>query len=50
MPEKSLADNCRDLIRTVEVARELYLEAGRAGPRAPFRLFLGVAPTVKYTF
>ncbi|HEX5795008.1 MAG TPA: hypothetical protein VFY19_04145 [Geminicoccaceae bacterium] len=46
-PEKSLADNCRDLIRTVEVARELYLEAGRAGPRAPFRLFLDSYPEIE---
>jgi hypothetical protein len=46
-PEKSLADNCEDLIRTVEVARELYLEAGRHGPRTPFRLFLDSYPEIE---
>jgi hypothetical protein len=46
-PEKSLADNCDDLIRTVEVARELYLEAGRDGPRTPFRLFLDSYPEIE---
>ena len=46
-PEKSLADNCADLIRTVEVARELYLEAGRDGPRTPFRLFLDSYPEIE---
>ena len=39
-PEKSLADNCRDLIRTVEVACGLYHEVGRRGCATPFRLFL----------
>jgi hypothetical protein len=38
-PEKSLADNCADLLRTVEVARALYLEAGRDGFAAPFDLW-----------
>ena len=46
-PEKSLADNCDDLIRTVEVARELYLEAGRDAPRTPFRLFLDSYPEIE---
>jgi hypothetical protein len=46
-PDKSLADNCRDLIQTVEVACELYLEAGRAGPRTPFRLFLDSYPQIE---
>jgi hypothetical protein len=46
-PEKSLAENCQDLIRTVAVARELYLEAGRAGPRTPFRLFLESYPEIE---
>ena len=36
--EKSLADNCADLIRTVEVASGLYLERGRAAAATPFRL------------
>ena len=38
-PERSLADNCADLLRTVEVARALYLEAGRDGFAAPFELW-----------
>ena len=38
-PEKSLADNCADLIRTVEVARALYREAAREGCRSPFSLW-----------
>jgi hypothetical protein len=46
-PEKSLAENCQDLIRTVAVARELYLAAGRAGPRTPFRLFLDSYPEIE---
>ena len=46
-PEKSLADNCRDLIRTVEVARGLYLEAGREGLRTPFALFLDSYPEIE---
>jgi L-alanine-DL-glutamate epimerase-like enolase superfamily enzyme len=46
-PEKSLADNCRDLIRTVEVARELYLEAGRSRLRTPFALFLDSHPEIE---
>ena len=45
-PEKSLADNCADLIRAVEVACDLYLEAGRAGLRSPFRLFLDTYPEI----
>jgi L-alanine-DL-glutamate epimerase-like enolase superfamily enzyme len=38
-PEKSLADNCADLLRAVEVARELYLEAAAGGHAAPFELW-----------
>jgi L-alanine-DL-glutamate epimerase-like enolase superfamily enzyme len=38
-PEKSLADNCADLLRTVETARALYLEAGRDGLATPFALW-----------
>jgi hypothetical protein len=38
-PEKSLADNCADLLRTVEVASQLYLEAGRDGFATPFDLW-----------
>ena len=39
-PEKSLAENCADLIRVVEAARDLCLEAGREGLSTPFRLLL----------
>jgi hypothetical protein len=46
-PEKSLADNCADLIRTVEVACGLYLEAGRAGLKTPFALFLETYPEIE---
>jgi len=45
--DKSLADNCADLIRTVEVAGGLYLEAGRDGPKTPFRLFLETYPEIE---
>jgi len=38
-PERSLADNCADLLRTVETARALYLEAGRDGLATPFDLW-----------
>jgi hypothetical protein len=38
-PEKSLADNCADLLRTVEVASRLYLEAGRDDFATPFELW-----------
>jgi L-alanine-DL-glutamate epimerase-like enolase superfamily enzyme len=46
-PEKSLADNCADLIRTVEVAGGLYLDAGRKGPDTPFDLFLRTYPEIE---
>jgi hypothetical protein len=46
-PEKSLADNCADLLRAVEAARDLYLEAGRAGLRTPFQLFLDTCPEIE---
>ena len=41
-PEKSLADNCADLLRAVEMARALYLEAGEA--REPVRAVAGDLP------
>jgi hypothetical protein len=37
--DRSLADNCADLLRAVDLARELYLEAGREGFATPFRLW-----------
>jgi hypothetical protein len=48
-PEKSLADNCADLIRTVEVARALYLEAGEDGLASPFDLWRGTGPEIERT-
>ncbi|MGH6915656.1 MAG: mandelate racemase, partial [Geminicoccales bacterium] len=45
-PEKSLAENCADLIAAVDVARDLYLEGGRRGPRTPFALFLDTYPEI----
>ena len=43
-PEKSLADNCADLLRTVEMARALYLEAGLA---SPFELWRATYPEIE---
>ena len=48
-PEKSLADNCADLIRTVEVACALYRDAARAGCRSPFALWQASAPEIERT-
>jgi hypothetical protein len=45
-PEKSLAENCADLIAAVDVARDLYLEVGHQGPRSPFALFLETYPEI----
>jgi hypothetical protein len=45
-PEKSLAENCADLIAAVEVARDLYFDAGRKGSRTPFELFLETYPEI----
>lgn len=36
-PEKTLAENCADLLRTVDVARRLYAEAGAAPPAELWR-------------
>jgi hypothetical protein len=46
-PEKSLADNCADLLRTVEVARDLYLAAGEDGAAAPFELWRATHPEIE---
>ena len=43
-PEKSLADNCADLLRAVEMARALYLEAGLA---SPFELWRATYPEIE---
>ena len=46
-PDKSLADNCADLLRTVETAQTLYLEAGKDGPAPPFELWRALHPEVE---
>jgi hypothetical protein len=38
-PEKSLAENCADLLQAVGDARDLYLAAGREGAQTPFTLW-----------
>ena len=43
-PEKSLADNCADLLQAVEMARALYLEAGLA---SPFELWRATYPEIE---
>jgi hypothetical protein len=48
-PEKSLAENCADLLRTVEVAQGLYREAGREGCRSPFALWQATSPEIERT-
>jgi hypothetical protein len=45
-PEKSLADNCADLLRAVEVARDLYLAAGEEGHASPFELWRATCPDI----
>jgi L-alanine-DL-glutamate epimerase-like enolase superfamily enzyme len=46
-PDKSLADNCADLLGTVETARALYLEAGRGGLATPFDLWRRTYPEIE---
>ena len=46
-PEKSLADNCADLLRAVEAARALYLEAGEEGLASPFELWRATYPEIE---
>jgi Enolase C-terminal domain-like len=46
-PDKSLADNCADLLRAVEVARDLYLEAGTEGHASPFELWRAIWPEIE---
>jgi hypothetical protein len=48
-PEKSLADNCADLLRTVEAARGLYLEAGKEGFATPFELWRASSSEIERT-
>jgi hypothetical protein len=46
-PEKSLADNCRDLLASVDEAQGLYLEAGKEGYEAPFALWRATLPEIE---
>jgi hypothetical protein len=46
-PEKSLADNCADLLRAVEVACALYLEAGAEGHASAFALWRATYPEIE---
>ena len=46
-PEKSLADNCADLLRALEAARALYLEAGAEGLATPFELWRATCPEIE---
>jgi hypothetical protein len=46
-PQKSLADNCRDLLACVEEAQGLYLEAGQEGYEAPFALWRTTLPEIE---
>ena len=48
-PDRSLADNCADLLRTVEVATLRYLEAGREGWATPFDLWRTTYPEIERT-
>jgi L-alanine-DL-glutamate epimerase-like enolase superfamily enzyme len=46
-PDKSLADNCADLLGAVETTRALYLEAGRGGFATPFDLWRATHPEIE---
>jgi hypothetical protein len=46
-PEKSLADNCADLLRALEAARALYFEAGAEGLATPFELWRATGPEIE---
>jgi hypothetical protein len=46
-PEKSLADNCRDLLACVDEAQGLYLEAGKEGYETPFALWRTSLPEIE---
>jgi hypothetical protein len=46
-PEKSLADNCADLLRAVDAARDLYLAAGEDGAASPFELWRATCPEIE---
>src|SRR5690606_28924169 len=46
-PHKSLADNCRDLLASVDAALTLYLEAGKEGYDTPFALWRNTLPEIE---
>ncbi len=46
-PHKSLADNCRDLLASVDAAIGLYLEAGEEGYATPFALWRSTLPEIE---
>jgi hypothetical protein len=46
-PDKSLADNCADLLRAVDAARDLYLDAGEEGLTTPFELWRATYPEIE---
>lgn len=43
-PEKSLVDNCADLLCAVDAAQSLYVGAGERGPLSPFELWRQTQP------
>jgi hypothetical protein len=47
-PDKTLADNCRDLIASVHDARDLYLDAGKQGYHTPFALWQATYPEIEH--
>jgi hypothetical protein len=46
-PQKSLADNCQDLIQSVHEARDLYLDAGSEGYHTAFDLWRATGPAIE---
>lgn len=46
-PEKSLADNCADLLGAVGQAEDLYLRAAAEGSRTPFELWHETLPDIE---
>jgi hypothetical protein len=46
-PEKSLADNCRDLLASVDEAQGLYLDAANEGYDTPFALWRATYPEIE---
>jgi hypothetical protein len=46
-PEKSLADNCHDLIQSVHDARDVYVDAASEGCHTPFDLWHASHPEIE---